>query len=148
MHSNLIDNESKAKAPTKDLLSLAWYEVGRTRLKRRTKNGFEVDIKRVYGQDFQVGELLQTTAQTSVCVEISPCICIVLHAKDLATTGSFCYDVGNRHLPIFEIDCGIAVAYDARLYEALSVKYGKNISLQNSVLAPSNKIKNRRKMVG
>ena len=132
------------QAPNHDVLYLAWYEVGRTRLRRRTEQGFEVDCKRGYGQCFQDGERLRTTANTEALVHINPCVCICLNEADLPTIGSFCYDVGNRHLPIFAFEDGIAVAYDARLYEALRLKYGSKISLQDKVLSPSSKINSPR----
>lgn len=63
---------------------------------------------------------------------------MVLHSNDLEVVGLFCFDVGNRHLPIYMIDDHkIAIAYDGRLFPALQQKYGAAVSLANFRLDPS-----------
>ena len=117
-----------------DFLSLEWYEVNRTVIKRKTEGGRDVSLSRFPGMPIHDGEVVYTADDVVVKARIEPCICIVLHADDIATIGSFCFDVGNRHLPIFSIDDKIVVSYDGRLFQALSGKYGDKVQMETRVL--------------
>jgi|SRR5690606_4704653 len=117
-----------------DFLSLQWYEVNRTVIKRTTEGGRDVSLYRSPGEPIHDGEIVQATDDVIVKARIEPCICIVLHADDMATIGGFCFDVGNRHLPVFCIDDKIVVSYDGRLFQALSGKYGDKVQMEKKVL--------------
>lgn len=117
-----------------DFLPLQWYEVNRTVIKRKTEGGRDVSLYRSSGTPIHDGEVVHTTDDIIVKARIEPCICIVLHSDDIATIGSFCFDVGNRHLPIFCIDDKIVVSYDGRLFQALLGKYGEKVQMETKVL--------------
>lgn len=120
--------------PEIDFLSLQWYEVNRTVIKRKTEGGRAISLSRFPGTPIHDDEIVHTTDSLVVKARIEPCICIVLHADDIATIGSFCFDVGNRHLPIFCIEDKIVVSYDGRLFQALSGKYGVKVQMETKVL--------------
>lgn len=117
-----------------DFLSLQWYEVNRTVIKRKTEGGRDVSLSRSSETPIHDGEIVYKEDGVIVKARIEPCICIVLHADDMTIIGSFCFDVGNRHLPIFLIDDKIVVSYDGRLFQALSGKYGDKVQMETKVL--------------
>ncbi|NGM63990.1 urease accessory protein UreE [Sphingobacterium sp. SGR-19] len=119
-----------ASGPKIDFLPLQWYEVNRTVIKRKTEGGRDVSLSRFPKTPIYNGEVLYETDEVIVKARVEPCACIVLHANDMATIGNFCFDVGNRHLPIFCIDDRMVVSYDGRLFQALSAKYGDKVRME------------------
>lgn len=123
-----------ASDPKIDFLPLQWYEVNRTVIRRKTEGGSDVSLSRFPKNPIHDGEVVYATDKVIVKARVQPCTCIVLHADDMATIGSFCFDVGNRHLPIFCIDDQIVVSYDGRLFQALFGKYGEKVKMETKVL--------------
>ncbi|ALL06156.1 hypothetical protein AQ505_12035 [Pedobacter sp. PACM 27299] len=121
-----------------DSLILEWYEVNRTLIKRETLAGRKVHLDKPSSTVLQQGTLIYQDDAVVIRIFIKPCTCMVLHSNDLEVVGLFCFDVGNRHLPIYMIDDHkIAIAYDGRLFPALQQKYGAAVSLANFRLDPS-----------
>lgn len=124
-----------------DSLVLEWYEVNRTLIKRETLAGRIVHLDRPLSAVLQQGTVIYQDEVCVIRIFIKPCTCIVLHSNSLESVGLFCFDVGNRHLPIYLIDENkIAFAYDGRLFPALQAKYGSSVSLANYRLDPSQMI--------
>ncbi|QBQ42661.1 urease accessory protein UreE [Sphingobacterium psychroaquaticum] len=119
-----------------DTLLIEWYEVNKTLFNRKTVGGTPVTVRRDVGQSIKNEELISTVDGMVVRIRIKPCTCMILTTENMATLGSFCFDVGNRHLPVFLIGKSVAVAYDARLYQALKGKYGEEVSLCLETLDP------------
>ncbi|WP_316751910.1 urease accessory protein UreE [Pedobacter gandavensis] len=121
-----------------DSLVLEWYEVNRTKIKRETMSGRMIHLDKPTSTVLQQGTVIYQDDNFVVRIFIKPCTCIVLHSNDLELVGLFCFDVGNRHLPIYMIDDNkIAIAYDGKLFPALQQKYGSPVTLANYRLDPS-----------
>ncbi|MNL69436.1 hypothetical protein D3C87_1942960 [compost metagenome] len=45
--------------------------------------------------------------------------------------------MGNRHLPLFWFEDGLALAYDGQLYPALKGQYGDQVILDTRTLSPA-----------
>ncbi len=127
----------KKSSKQQDFLPLQWYEVNRTFIKRTTEQGLNIQIERPPLHPIEEGEILFENLEVQVRAKILSCECIVLTTNDLYQIGSFCFDVGNQHLPIFMIDNKVIVAYDGRLYQTLIGKYKNNITLESKVLKPT-----------
>ena len=124
-----------------DSLVLEWYEVNRTLIKRETLSGRMVHLDKPLSAVLQQGTVIYLDEACVIRIFIKPCTCIVLHSNDLELAGLFCFDVGNRHLPIYLIDENkIAFAYDGQLFPALQQKYGSSVTLANYRLDPSQMI--------
>lgn len=125
-----------------DFLELEWYEVNRTFLNRKTVSGLAVKIQLSEKVTFQDRQLIYQDAEISIRIRIKSCLCILLTSTSIHTVGKFCYDVGNRHLPIFQVaDDRIAVSYDGRLFQALKEKYDGQVVLEEMTLLPSAALK-------
>lgn len=125
-----------------DFLELEWYEVNRTYLKRKTVLGVPVKIQWVEKLTLQDGQVIYQDEGVSIRIRIKECLCILLTSDSIHTIGKFCYDVGNRHLPIFQVsDQRIAVSYDARLFQALKEKYEDQVVLEEMKLLPNTALK-------
>ncbi len=118
-------------------LCIEWFEAGRSLIKRKTVQGTTLHLQRRNGKYLTDGQIIYQDAKRFVRISTLPCPCMVLTAEDAAVIGDFCYDVGNRHLPVFCIGKNtFAVAYDARLYEALASKFGAHLRLEQLQLLP------------
>ncbi|MFD2742118.1 MULTISPECIES: urease accessory protein UreE [Sphingobacterium] len=119
-------------------LCIEWFEAGRSLIKRNTVQGTEVCLQRRLHKYLNDGQVIYSNDDMYISISTLACPCMVLTSNDADTIGDFCYDVGNRHLPVFYVEHNtFGVAYDARLYEALSAKYGVNIRLENRKLIPN-----------
>ncbi|EFK57625.1 urease accessory protein UreE [Sphingobacterium spiritivorum] len=120
-----------------ELVYMEWYEVRKTLLERETSTGRMIRIQRESGEYLNEGQVVHLDDNYAVRLYIKPCDCIILHSKDAQMAGQFCFDVGNRHLPVFCLnEASFAVAYDGRLYSALSAKYTGHIELTSARLLP------------
>lgn len=127
-----LDNQEE------DNLILEWYEVNRSVIKRETTAGRMIHLDKPSSAVLKQGLVIYQDKYVVVRIFIKPCTCMVLHSNHIEVVGMFCFDVGNRHLPIYMIDENkIAIAYDGRLFPALQQKYGSSVSLANYRLDPS-----------
>lgn len=127
--------------PQTDFLPLQWYEVNRRIIKRKTVKGVEISLNRPPYTPISDGEIVYQNSDIQVIGKIEPCLCIVLNSSDIELIGSFCFDVGNRHLPVFKIDDKFVVSYDGHLYKALSIKYKGLVNVEEHVLKIENALK-------
>ncbi len=123
--------------PREEQFFVEWFEVHKRLLERCTDAGSPVQLKRTHQPYLRDGQIIYQDEERRIRIGIKPCDCIVLTTDDVAMVGEFCYDVGNRHLPLFVMEeNGMAVAYDGRLYAALVHKYAGKVCLQSLKLLP------------
>ncbi|MBB2148106.1 urease accessory protein UreE [Pedobacter gandavensis] len=121
-----------------DSLILEWYEVNRTIIKRESAAGRMIHLDKPSSAVLKQGLVIYQDEICVIRIFIKPCTCMVLQSSNMEMVGLFCFDVGNRHLPIYMIDDHkIAIAYDGRLFPALQQKYGASVTLANYRLDPS-----------
>ena len=54
-----------------------------------------------------------------VAVDIKECDAIVIRPKSMHEMASVCYEIGNKHLPLFFQDDEVLVAYEGPLFNLL-----------------------------
>ncbi len=105
---------------TIDWLVLEWYEVNKRILHKRTTSGKEVTIKFLQeNQNITQGDVLYLDAETIVAVEIADCDVIIIRPKSIYEMAAICYEIGNKHLPLFYENDEVLVAYEAPLLRLL-----------------------------
>lgn len=124
-----------------DILDLSYFEVNKRVIQRKTRKGNLVKIQRNDSTALRSGQCIYYRDDVFIQVNILPCLCVLLDSDNLSVVGEFCFDVGNRHLPVYlKADGRFAVSYDGRLYQALKEKYNGCIALENAVLEPDEQI--------
>ncbi len=100
-----------------DYLLIEWYETGKRILHKTT----------LYGQDV-VLKLLNTTSPlmeddvvyqddtTLIVIKIPACNVIVLKPENRYAMAQLCYEIGNKHLPLFYEDETLLIPHDTPLY--------------------------------
>jgi urease accessory protein len=106
---------------TIDYLDLEWYETRKRIMHKRTRSGIEVAIKFLAGnQNLTQGDILYSDEKSVIVVDIQACDTIIIRPKNMFEMASVCYEIGNKHLPLFYEDDAVLVAFEAPLFRLLS----------------------------
>lgn len=103
-----------------DYLELEWYETSKKILHKRTASGTEIVLKLLNEkQGLTEGDLLYFDEQTAVIVSIKPCDSIVIKPSTMYEMAFVCYEIGNKHLPLFYNDGELMIPYEAPIFKTL-----------------------------
>ncbi|MFC0181353.1 urease accessory protein [Pseudarcicella hirudinis] len=106
-----------------DWLQLEWYETNKRILRKKTRNGREISLKFLReNPELTFGDILFEDENTIIAVEVLPCECLVIEVKNMFETASVCYEIGNKHLPLFFEDGKLLVPFEMPLFRLLSAQ--------------------------
>lgn len=106
-----------------DRLELEWFETGKRVLRRHTSGGQEVALRFMReAPTLQQGDIVWMDDKKAIIVSIIPALAIVLKPATMKDMAAICYEIGNKHLPIFLEDDEVLVPYEEPLYRWLEVK--------------------------
>ena len=114
-----------------DWLMLEWYESNKRILHKKTQSGKEMVMKFLKeNQNLTQGDIVYAGDSTIVAIGIIECEAIIIRPKTMHEMASVCYEIGNKHLPLFFQDDEVLVAYEVPLFRLLcsvgyDVKQGK-----------------------
>ena len=117
-----------------DVLLIEWHEARKRILHKQTSQGKDVTLKFLNeNPNLKDGDILWQDENTIIAVEINRCDCIVIVPESMLQASSVCYEIGNRHLPLFFEDDELLIPYDVPLYNLLQV-LGYTIKRENRKL--------------
>jgi len=103
-----------------DLLQIEWFESAKKILRKQSDEGIDLAIKFLReGQRLHGGDILFEDATKRVVVYIKPCDAIVIQPQSLLEMGTVCYEIGNKHLPVFIQDNQVLIPFEDPLYKWL-----------------------------
>lgn len=106
-----------------DWLQLEWYETKKRILRKQTTGGKDISIKFLNeSPDLAYGDILFEDENTIIAVAVLSCDCIVIMPVNMFEMASVCYEIGNKHLPLFYEDGSLLVPFDAPLMRLLSAQ--------------------------
>lgn len=106
-----------------DWLLLEWYETNKRILRKKTKSGKDISLKFMNeNPGLTQGDVLFEDAETIIVVEILACDCLVIHPKDMQEMASVCYEIGNKHLPLFFEANELLVPFEQPLFRLLTAQ--------------------------
>ena len=114
-----------------DHVLLEWHESNKRILHKHSRAGKEITIRFLKeNQTLTEGDIIYEDEKSIVVVDIIPCDVIIIHPTTMHEMASVCYEIGNKHLPLFFQDDELMVPYEAPLFKLLStagynVKRGK-----------------------
>jgi len=104
-----------------DWLPLEWFEAKKRIMHKRSQAGVEVAIRFLGGgQNLTQGDILFADTQTIIAVDILPCEVAIIRPKNMFEMASVCYEIGNKHLPLFYENDEVLVAFEAPLFRLLA----------------------------
>ncbi|MBD8490633.1 urease accessory protein UreE [Echinicola sp. CAU 1574] len=109
-------------------LKLEWFEAPKRILRKTTDTGTEVAIKFLReGSRLLEGDILFEDETKLIVVSISPCDAIEITPRSMYEMGTICYEIGNKHLPLFIQDDKVLVPYEKPL-ERLLIATGYQVT--------------------
>lgn len=106
-----------------DWLQLQWHETRKRIFRKQTTGGKDVAIKFLNeNPDLTEGDILFEDDNIIIAVAVLPCECIVIKPVNMFEMASVCYEIGNKHLPLFYEEESVLVPFDAPLMRLLQVQ--------------------------
>jgi urease accessory protein len=103
-----------------DWLPLHWHEAPRRLLHKQSRLGRDVSLRfPTTHERLQHEELLYADSDWCLFVEILPCPVIRLHPGNARSLAAACYEIGNRHLPLYYEEGLLLMPYDEPVYRQL-----------------------------
>lgn len=103
-----------------DYLPLEWHESNKRILHKRTVSGTEVVMKFMQrNQQLTDGDVIWEDDKRIIVINIIPCDAIVIQPKTLFNMACICYEIGNKHLPLFYHENELLVEYEDPLFHQL-----------------------------
>jgi urease accessory protein len=104
-----------------DYVLLDWYETNKRILHKKTILGREVSMKFLNeNPQLGVGDIVYEDDFGLIAVDINECDAIVIRPRSMHEVAAVCYEIGNKHLPLFYQEDEILVAFEAPLFQLLA----------------------------
>jgi len=114
-----------------DFLELEWFETGKRVLRRRTTHGREIALRFLRESPvLQEGDVLWIDEHTIISVSIPATDAIVLAPSTMADMAAICYEIGNKHLPLFLSGDQVLIPFEAPLFKWLETRGYKPVKEQ------------------
>lgn len=105
---------------TVDLLEMEWFETTRKVQRLKSNGGMEIAIKLLReGQRLRQDDIVYQDDKKAVLVYVKPCEVIVLTPSSMLEMGTICYEIGNKHLPLFIQDNEVLMPYENPMFRWL-----------------------------
>lgn len=103
-----------------DVLEIAWFESGKRIMHKTTVAGRNIITKFLKeNQQLTDGDILFEDDMLVIVVSILPCDVLVIRPRDQQEIAAVCYEIGNRHIPLFFSNGELLIAFERPLYSLL-----------------------------
>ncbi len=116
------DVEMDLSGVTIDELKLEWYELNKRVQRKVTVAGRDVALKFISeGVALADGDVLYSSEDEgfAIVVRVLPTQTIVLAPKDMLEMATICYEIGNKHMPLFLEGEELLLPFEAPMYKWL-----------------------------
>ena len=106
---------------TIDWLLIEWYETSKRILHKKTTAGNEVHLKFLKeNPNLQQDDVLLIEKDFLIVVDIIPTDVIVLKPSTMHDMAMLCYEIGNKHLPLYYEDEMLLMPFEEPLFRWLT----------------------------
>ncbi|MDT8715655.1 urease accessory protein UreE [Clostridium sp. 19966] len=116
------EKEYDLKGKEIDFIDIEWYEVNKKIFKTQSRNGKEVGIRFSEHKHLTQGDILYLDEKEALLVNIKESKAIAVEPKTMEEMGKLCFEIGNKHVPVFIHGSRVEVAYDEPLMKLLEQK--------------------------
>ncbi len=117
-----------------DHVLLDWHETHKRILHKHSQSGREITIRFLKeNQNLTQGDIIYLDDESIVVIDILLCEAIVIHPATMHEMASVCYEIGNKHLPLFLQENELLVPYEAPLFKLLNIA-GYNVKQEKRKL--------------
>jgi len=97
---------------------LEWFEVDKRILRKTTDRGNEIGIALSGAADrLRQGDILYSEPQRIIAVDLLPAEAIIVKPRNMLEMAQVCYQLGNRHAPVFLEGDYVLVPFDQTIVE-------------------------------
>lgn len=119
------------------LVDLEWFETNKRIQHKAARDGKEFRLKFLNeNPNLKHGEILHQDEDFNYIINILPCDCIVIIPKNNFETASICYEIGNKHLPLFYEEEALLVPLEKPLLRQLLAMGFEVYEQQRVLLTP------------
>lgn len=105
-----------------DYLDLEWFEATKKIQRKKTRQGEDIAIKFLReGQRLREGDILFEDEQKIIVVNILETEAIVISPFSMLEMGTVCYEIGNKHIPLFIQQDKVLLPFEMPMYRWLEV---------------------------
>ncbi|WEK21724.1 MAG: urease accessory protein UreE [Candidatus Pedobacter colombiensis] len=118
----IIGNESTHPIDglERDVLEMEWFEATKRIQRRISKGGTDIAIRFMReGDRLHEGDIVYQDEQKAIIVHVKPCEAIVMTPSSLLEMGTICYEIGNKHLPLFIQEDKIMMPFEQPMFRWL-----------------------------
>ena len=106
-----------------DWLPLQWFETNKRIQRKHTASGLELSLKFLNeNPHLTQGDILFQDDNTIIAVEVIPCDCMVICPENMFQMASVCYEIGNKHLPLFFDNNQLLVPFEMPLFNLFTAQ--------------------------
>jgi urease accessory protein len=117
-----------------DYLPIEWFECRKRILHKKTGGGKDIVLKFLNEpQNLQQDDVVFADEKRVVVVEIMPCDVMVIQPENMMQMALVCYEIGNKHLPLFYEEEALLVPFDQPTFRLLEAA-GFRLSFQRRKL--------------
>ena len=103
-----------------ECIHLQWYEMAKKILHKKTDKGREVVMKFFReGESLLQDDVIYADDDLLICIDVLPVKAIVLTPASMWEMAYLCYEIGNKHLPLFYEGEQLAMPYEDPVYNML-----------------------------
>ncbi|WP_261512809.1 urease accessory protein UreE [Chryseobacterium paludis] len=114
-----------------DYLDLEWFETTKRIQRKKTRGGKDIAIKFLReGQRLREGDILYQDEGKLIIVNVLETEAIVMKPASMLEMGTVCYEIGNKHIPLFIQNDQVLLPFEMPMYRWLEAS-GFAPELQN-----------------
>ena len=118
-----------------DMVQLEWHETMKRILHKQTIAGREVSMKFLkQNQQLAQDDIIYMDDQLLIIIDIIPCEVIIISPSTMYEMACLCYEIGNKHLPLFYQQETLMIPYEAPVFNMLKAG-GFNINIEERKLS-------------
>ncbi len=127
-----------------DYLDLEWFETTKRIQRKKTRGGEDIAIKFLReGQRLREGDILFEDDEKVVAINVLETEAISMSPVSLLEMGTVCYEIGNKHIPLFIQEDKVLLPFEMPMFRWLEAsgfkperKYVKLLNLLKSNVEP------------
>lgn len=103
-----------------ELVQIEWFEANKRIQRRKTNEGTDVAIRFIKeGQRLHQDDVIYMDENKIIAIDILPCDAIEVAPHTMQEMGSVCYEIGNKHLPVFIQNDLVLIPYEEPIFRWL-----------------------------
>lgn len=105
-----------------DIVDIDWFEANKKIFKKVSRKGKEIGFRLPPDLHLHHNDVIYEDDKEAILINISESEAIVITPSSMEEMGKACYEIGNKHVPLFMHGNEIAVPYEEPLMKLLEKK--------------------------